>query len=186
MGEGASARDWGGGVAPWDPFPPHHFEGLGAGGGESGAGDPAGAAWGRAAAGEGAHPNIPTVQTSSPLPGRWGALAGALRGSPLLSGGFLLFKQSPSLRTVDLDPPLTLEQTAQGVILCPCPSQDTGPAQGASEPWHGPALDKPSRSVPLPARALLSPCPAGACEPGSCVPSEYGTQATEGGGPGAF
>ena len=61
-----------------------------------------------------------------------------------------------------------------------------GPAQGGSEPWHCPALGKPSQSVPLPTRALLSPCPAGACEPGSCVPSDHGTQATKGGRPGAF
>ena len=82
--------------------------------------------------------------------------------------------------------PLVLEQTAQGVILCRCPSQDTGPVQGASEPWHRPALGKPSRSVPLPAGALLSPCTAGACEPGSCVPRDHETQATDGGGPGGL
>ena len=61
----------------------------------------------RAAAGEGAHPDKPRSPDFWPSPGRWGALAGALRGNPPLSGGFLLFKQSPPLRTVDLDPPLS-------------------------------------------------------------------------------
>ena len=61
----------------------------------------------RAAAEEGAHPDKPRSPDFWPSPGRWGALAGALRGSPPLSGGFFLFKQSPPLRTVDLDPPLS-------------------------------------------------------------------------------
>lgn len=186
-GEGASARDWGGGGRALGPPPSTPLRGTGRGGRGERCWRPG---WSRVGAG-GCRGRGPSGH--SHRPDFWPsprAVGGARWRSPREPTP--LWRVPPaqakptSPHSGPRPSPLTLEQTAQGVILCPCPSQDTGPAQGASEPWHGPALDKPSRSVPLPARALLSPCPAGACEPGSCVPSDYGTQATEGGGPRAF
>ena len=126
------------------------------------------------------------VQSSGSLPGRWGALTGALRGSPPLSGGFLLFEEAHFSAQWTSTLPSRARANSPGRDPVPLSVPGHGPAQGGSEPWHCPALGKPSRSVPLPTRALLSPCPAGACEPGSCVPSDHGTQATKGGRPGAF
>ena len=182
----------GGGVAPWDPLPPRYLEALGAGAGEAmleTRPEPRG--WGEDGAAGGCRGRGPSRQAQeSRLLALSRAVGGARWRSPREPTPLW---RVPPVQAKPTSPhsgprpsPLVLKQTAQGVILCRCPSRDTGPVQGASEPWHRPALGKPSRSVPLPARALLSPCPAGACEPGSCVPSDHETQATDGGGPGGL
>lgn len=74
------------------------------------------------------------VQSSGCLPGRWGALTGALRGSPPLSGGFLLFQEAHSSAQWTSTLRSSARANSPGRDPVPLSMPGHGPAQGSLSP----------------------------------------------------